>query len=81
MRYNCQGVLEVVSKPLIALKSKAEADEKAEHIQGYVSILKKPTTQLLGVRRGFETTSNDSSIAGKITCRAADVDKPINEGD
>ena len=52
--------LEVVSKPLIALKSKAEVDEKAKHIQGYVSILKKPTTQLLGVRRGFETTSNQA---------------------
>jgi hypothetical protein len=25
--------LEVVSKPLIALKSKAQVDEKAEHIQ------------------------------------------------
>ncbi len=48
---------EVVSKPLIAFKSKAQADEKAVHIQEYVSILKKPAAQLLDVRRGFETAS------------------------
>ncbi|MDJ0876910.1 MAG: hypothetical protein QNJ02_16685 [Desulfobacterales bacterium] len=50
----------MVSKPLITFKSKAEADEKAEHIQKYVSILKKPATPLLGVRRGFKATSNNN---------------------
>jgi hypothetical protein len=37
---------EVVSKPLIALKSKTQTDEKAEHIQQYVSILKKPAKHI-----------------------------------
>jgi len=33
--------LQVVSKPQIAFEGKAQPDEKAEHIQSYVSILKK----------------------------------------
>jgi hypothetical protein len=49
--------LGVVSKPQIRLKGKAQADEKAEHIQRYVSISNKPATQPLGLRWGFETTS------------------------
>ena len=67
------GSIEVVLRRLIALKSKAQADEKPEHSQLYVSILKglrgtfqiiqstlNPApleTQLLDVRRGFATTS------------------------
>ena len=57
--------LVTVSKPLIAFKSKAQADEKAEHIRLYVSILKKPATRLLEVRRGFETTSMHLDYIGK----------------
>jgi hypothetical protein len=33
--------LQVVSKPQIGFEGKAQPDEKAEHIQLYVSILKK----------------------------------------
>jgi hypothetical protein len=51
-------VVEVVSKPQIRLKSKAQADEKAQHTRQYVSILKRFATQLLGFRWGFETTSS-----------------------
>jgi hypothetical protein len=50
--------LEVVSKPQIRLKSKAQADEKAQHTRKYVSILKRFATRLLGLRWGFETTSS-----------------------
>jgi hypothetical protein len=46
----------VVSKPQIAVKGKAQPDEKAQHIQLYVSILKKAATPPSGVRWGFETT-------------------------
>jgi len=49
--------IEVVSKPQIASKNKAWADEKAQHTWSYVSILRRTTTPLLGVRWGFETTS------------------------
>jgi hypothetical protein len=48
----------VVSNPQIRLKSKAQADEKAQHTRQYVSILKRLATQLLSLRWGFETTSN-----------------------
>ncbi len=47
----------MVSKPQIRLKSKAQADEKAQHTRQYVSILKRLATQLLGLRWGFETIS------------------------
>jgi hypothetical protein len=57
-----QIILEVVSKPQIRLKSKAHADEKAQHTCQYVSILKRLATQLLGLRWDFETTSR------KIQC-------------
>jgi hypothetical protein len=50
-------MLEVVSKPQIRLKGKAQANEKAQHTRQYVSILKRFATQLLGLRWGFETTS------------------------
>jgi len=50
--------LEVVSKPQISLKSKAQTDEKAQHTRYYVSILKRLATQLLGLRWGFDATSN-----------------------
>jgi hypothetical protein len=49
---------EVVSKPYIRFKSKAQTDEKAQHTRWYVSILKRFATQLLGLRWGFETTSS-----------------------
>jgi hypothetical protein len=35
------NILEVVSKPQITFKGKAQPDEKAEHIPSYVSILKR----------------------------------------
>jgi hypothetical protein len=53
-------MIEVVSKPQIALKNKAQADEKAQHTWEYVSILKRTATPLLSVRWGFETASNPS---------------------
>jgi hypothetical protein len=56
--------LEVVSKPQIRLKSKAQADEKAQHTRQYVSILKRFATQLLGLRWGFETTSRITVYSG-----------------
>ncbi len=37
-------LLEMVSKPQIRLKSKAQTDEKAQHTRQYVSILKRPAT-------------------------------------
>ena len=55
-------LLEVVSKFWIASKGTAQADEKAQHIQLYVSILKKPGTPPLGVRRDFETASSVSGL-------------------
>jgi hypothetical protein len=55
--------LEVVSKYQIAFESKAQADEKAQHTLKYVSILKRPTTQLSDDRWGFEATSKNSLTA------------------
>jgi hypothetical protein len=50
--------VEVVSKPQIRFKGKAQADrESAAYVQ-YVSIYQRPATQPLGFRWGFETTSN-----------------------
>jgi len=49
--------IEVASKTQIMFESKAQADEKAQHTFEYVSILKRPATQLSGIRWGFETTS------------------------
>jgi hypothetical protein len=53
-----QHLLEAVSKPQIRFKGKAQADEKAEHILIYVSILKRAATLPLGLRWGFETASS-----------------------
>jgi hypothetical protein len=39
----------VVSKPQITFKGKAQPDDKAAHIQYYVSILKRAATPPLGV--------------------------------
>ncbi len=36
--------LEAISKMQITFKDKARADEKAEHTQEYVSILRRPAT-------------------------------------
>jgi hypothetical protein len=47
----------VVSKLQIRSKGKARVDEKAQHTWEYVSILKRLATQQLGLRWGFETTS------------------------
>jgi hypothetical protein len=41
---------EVDSKPQLWFKSKATAGEKAQHTLRYVSISRKPATQLLGLR-------------------------------
>jgi len=49
---------EVVSKPQIASKIKARADENAQHTKEYVSILRRSATQIFGVRWGFEIVSN-----------------------
>jgi len=38
-------------------KGKTPPDEKAQHMQYYVSILKKAATPPLDVRWGYETTS------------------------
>ncbi len=50
---------EVVSKPQVRLKSKTQADEKAQSRQRRDEqyILKRFATQLLGLRWGFEITS------------------------
>jgi hypothetical protein len=55
---NSEGTLEAVSKFRIAFKGKTQLDEKAEHIQSYVSILKKAATPPLDVRWDFETASD-----------------------
>ncbi|MBC8247661.1 MAG: hypothetical protein H8E81_08745 [Deltaproteobacteria bacterium] len=47
-----------VSKPQIMLKGKARVGGKAEHTREYVSILRRYTTQALGIRWGFETAFN-----------------------
>jgi hypothetical protein len=49
--------LEVVSKPQIRFKGKAQADRESAAYIGYVSIYRRPATQPLGLRWGFETTS------------------------
>jgi hypothetical protein len=72
--------VEVVSKPQIASKNKAWLDEKAQHTWAYVSISRRTTTPLLGVRWGFETTSKHRLDSGQIlsvdsipfVCNAAD---------
>jgi len=50
--------LEAVSEFQFVFRGKAPLDEKAEHIQSYVSILKKAATPLWDVRWDFETASN-----------------------
>ena len=60
---NIHILLEAVSKPQIALKGKAQADEKAEHTREYVSILKRPATPSLSVRWGFEAISSGLSAS------------------
>jgi len=47
----------VIPKPQIAFKGKAQPDEKVQHMEKYVSILKMAATLPLGVRWCFETTS------------------------
>jgi hypothetical protein len=49
--------LEVVSKPQIRFKGKASCGLKTERTRQYVSISIRGTTQPLGLRWGFETTS------------------------
>jgi hypothetical protein len=51
------GSLEVVPKPQIRFKGKAQADRESAAYMGYVSIYRRPATQPLGLRWGFETTS------------------------
>jgi len=46
-------MIEVVSKPQIMFERKAQADEKAQHTCEYVSILKRPATQLSDIGWGF----------------------------
>jgi hypothetical protein len=49
--------LEVVSKPQIRFKGKASRALEAERTRKYVSISMRGTTQPLGLRWGFKTTS------------------------
>jgi hypothetical protein len=60
-RSNSSESLEVVSKPHIRLKSKAQTDENAQSRlrRDEQYILKRFATQLLSLRWGFETTSWD----------------------
>jgi hypothetical protein len=51
-------VLEVVSKPQIRFKGKAQADRESAVRLRRMSIYRRPATQPLGLRWGFETTSN-----------------------
>ena len=53
--------LEVVSKPQIRSKGKAQADRESAAYNGYVSICRRPATQPLGLRWGFETTSRQNA--------------------
>jgi len=53
--FNIFSSLEVVSKPQIRFKGKAQTDEKAQHTRSYVSILKRLATQPWEIRWGFET--------------------------
>jgi hypothetical protein len=50
---------EVVSKSQIRFKGKAQADRESAAYIGYVSIYRRLATQPLGLRWGFETTSNN----------------------
>jgi len=43
-------------------ESKAQTDEKAQHTWEYVSILKRPATQLSDIIWGFENTSKQSPL-------------------
>ena len=53
--------LEVVSKPQIRSKGKASGRSGKRSIHGYVSIYRRPATQPLGLRWGFETTSKQKT--------------------
>ena len=53
--------LELVSKPQIRFKGKASRELETERTREYVSISICGTTQPLGLRWGFETTSNDQA--------------------
>ena len=50
-------VLEVVSKPQIRFKGKAQADRESAAYTWYVCIYRWTATRPLGLRWGFETTS------------------------
>jgi len=45
----------VVAQPRITAEGKAQADSKAQHIDGYVSVCKSRTTKDHGLRRSFST--------------------------
>ena len=53
-------IIEVVSKPQIRFKGKASRGLKTERTRKYVSISIRGTTQPLGLRWGFETTSKQT---------------------
>jgi hypothetical protein len=66
MNSNCKQLQEVVSKPQIRFKGKASRGLKTERTRKYVSISiwacdelsRAGTTQPLGLRWDFDTTSN-----------------------
>jgi hypothetical protein len=65
--------LEVVSKPQIRPKSKAQTDEKAEHTRQYVSILKR-----LAMHLNLLIIDAESRYAGQHSYWASDgVLKPL----
>jgi hypothetical protein len=63
--------LEVVSKPQIRFKGKASGRTGKRSIRGYVSIYRRPATQPLGLRWGFETTSR--AVPGKVLYWSTDI--------
>ena len=58
LRRGFETTIEAVSKSQIAVKDKAQPDEKTQHTWEYVSILNRAATLYLAVRWGFETASN-----------------------
>jgi hypothetical protein len=57
-KYHHYRLLEVVSKPQIRSKGKASGRSGKRSIHEYVSIYRRPATQPLGLRWGFEITSS-----------------------
>ena len=61
------SLLEVVSKPQIRFKGKAQADRESAAYEQYVSIYRRSATQPLSLRWGFETTSKQIALFADIS--------------